>query len=102
MADNRKDWEITYCLKFNFAASYLKAFLADGAEAAMLGTAYGTGDLRKWAQKRIVVLLDECEHLRDGRDLCTYALDAVRDSKEKLRQAGLFGSVQDAGITRTD
>ena len=102
MTDTREPWEIEYCLRFNFAAGYLKEYGATGNQVAMLATAYGQGDLKKWAQDHITELLDKCEQLRAGRDLCTDAQNAVRASSEKLQQAGLFGSVADVGIMRIE
>lgn len=84
-------WETDYCLRFNFAASYLKEYNATGPLADFLSIAYGTRDLKAWARKRIVDLLDKCEALRDGRDLSTAVQCVVQASVVAL--AG-FGTEQ--------
>jgi hypothetical protein len=102
MTDNRQPWEVEYCLRFNFAASYLKHYNATGKEAAFLSFTYGNGDLKKWAQDHITELLDKCETLRAGRDLSAAAQSAVEDSCARLGQAGLFGSAKNVGIMRIE
>lgn len=101
-SNDRALWEVEYCLKFNFAASYLVAYNATGTEANLLRTAYETRDLKRWARDRIEMLLTECEQVRAGRSLSTYARSAVASSRDDLLQAELNGIVPSVGILKTE
>ena len=61
--DGRKPWEVEWCLRLKFAASYLDMAEATGHRRYFLMTAYNTGDLREWCNKRIASILKKCEAL---------------------------------------
>lgn len=89
--DYRPPWEIEYCMRYNFTASFLKEYNAQGDKKSTLQTIYGTADLQGWARKRIVSGLAKCEEIRAGRELSAVAQDTVAGAKERLVAAGFVG-----------
>ena len=105
--DNREPWEVEYCLRFNYACTFLDMMQSTGLRRAMLCTAYSVveGDWEQWCQERIIGLLDKCETLvkQHGR-LSIDALGVVQSCAERLRGMEWCGNarLQAAGIWKID
>ena len=107
--DTRPRWEIEYCLRLNFASTYLDMMAATGIRRQFIVNAYGAnganGDLDQWCRDRIDTILAKCQQLvADNGPLSMCARGVVRDCAERLREMGLFGNAPgpDVGTTRTD
>ena len=90
---DRQPWEISYCIRINFARTYLKYLTVEGRERAMLQMAYKTEDIHQWAKERISMILRRAEVERNGRSLSIAAQSVVHDSSVALAETGLFGTV---------
>ena len=90
MIDTRQSWEISYCIRVNFARTYLKYLTVGGRGRAMLQMAYHTEDIQEWAKRRIAKVLERAEDGRGGRQLSATAQAVVCDSVVGLVGAGLL------------
>jgi len=92
--DGRKPWEVEWCLRLKVAASYLDMAEATGHRRDFLMTAYNTGDLREWCNKRIASILKKCEALvqEHGQPSAT-AHAMVQGDAKKLQKVVLPGIV---------
>jgi len=99
---NRQPWEISYCIRVNFARTYLKYLAVEGRERAMLQIAYRTEDIREWAREKITQVLEQARVERNGRPLSIAAQDVVHDSVDALVETGLFGFAKNVDTMRTE
>ena len=84
---NRQPWEINYCIRLNFARTFLKYLTVEGHERAMLQMAYRCDNLHQWARERISQVLERAEDGRGGRSLSATAQAVVQDSAAALAGA---------------
>ena len=90
MTDNRRPWEVEYCLRVKFAASYIDIMQSTGQRRIMLQGAYNsTDDLDGWCKRRIQGVMTQCEKLTDENGpLSTDALIVAQPWLEKVQQMG--------------
>ena len=84
--DTRKPWEVEYCMRAKFAASYIDMLDATGTRRTLLETAYNC-DIEEFCQRQMREALTKCEKLiSENGPLCTYARTVAAGWLESVRQ----------------
>ena len=87
MPDTRKPWEVEYCLRIKFSASYVEMMQSTGIKRQLLKNVYGE-DLDGFCKKHIKEILTKCDALENEHGpLSTAALSVVQGSLDVLRRA---------------
>jgi hypothetical protein len=92
-SDTRKPWEIEWCLRIRFAASYLDMANLTGQKREFVAGAYGcNGHLDEWCREKVSLVLGfanvlAIQHRRVGRE----ARAKVQDSLDRLYQSAQQG-----------